>query len=117
MVFIRSAIDIIGIVAVIVPLCGILINLSWPLLINAWINGEMSPDAGGLIRWPVYSLVPIGMALLLLQSASELIKRVAFIMGFASDPLSEPELVDISELQTQSHSNTSESDNESREPR
>src|SRR3546814_18917464 len=65
----RSAIDIVGILAVIVPLCGILISLSWPLLVNAWASGEMSPDAGGLIRWPVYYLVPIGMVLLLLQSA------------------------------------------------
>ncbi|PLC50730.1 C4-dicarboxylate ABC transporter substrate-binding protein [Pollutimonas subterranea] len=113
----RSAIDIVGILAVIVPLCCILIGLSWPLLVNAWVSGEMSPDAGGLIRWPVYSLVPIGMVLLLLQSASELIKRAAFIMGLIPDPIAEPELEDIPEVQTPGHSKASESANETREQR
>lgn len=108
----RSVIDIIGILAVIVPLCCILINLSWPLFVNAWHSGEMSPDAGGLIRWPVYSLVPIGMVLLLLQSASELIKRAAFIMGLIPDPVAEPELEDLPEIQTSGHSNTLESASE-----
>lgn len=111
----RSVIDIIGILAVIVPLCVILINLSWPLFVNAWHSGEMSPDAGGLIRWPVYSLVPIGMVLLLLQSASELIKRAAFIMGLIPDPVAEPELEDLPEIQTPDHSNTLESASEPRE--
>jgi TRAP-type mannitol/chloroaromatic compound transport system permease small subunit len=47
----------------------------------------MSQNAGGLIRWPVYLLLPVGIALLLLQSASELIKRIAFLRGLIADPL------------------------------
>jgi TRAP-type mannitol/chloroaromatic compound transport system permease small subunit len=70
-----------------------LIQMSWPLFIKAWQSGEMSQSAGGLIRWPVYLLLPVGMALLLLQSASELIKRIAFLRGLIPDPLahSQPE--------------------------
>jgi TRAP-type mannitol/chloroaromatic compound transport system permease small subunit len=47
----------------------------------------MSSNAGGLIRWPVYILVPIGFSLLGLQGVSELIKRVAFLRGLIDDPL------------------------------
>ena len=83
----RSWIDIVGIIVFLAPLCLILIRLSWPLFVNAWISGEMSQNAGGLIRWPVYLLVPLGMVLLLLQSASELIKRFAFLRGLIPDSL------------------------------
>ena len=64
-----------------------LIQMSWPLFVKAWQSGEMSQNAGGLIRWPVYLLMPSGMALLLMQSVSELIKRIAFLRGLIPDPL------------------------------
>ena len=83
----RSWVDIVGIIVFLAPFCWILIYLSWPLFVKAWQSGEMSQNAGGLIRWPVYLLLPVGMALLLLQSASELIKRIAFLRGLIADPL------------------------------
>jgi len=83
----RSWIDIVGILLFLAPLCWILIQMSWPLFVKALISGEMSQNAGGLIRWPVYLLLPVGLALLLLQSASELIKRVSFLRGLIADPL------------------------------
>jgi TRAP-type mannitol/chloroaromatic compound transport system permease small subunit len=81
----RSWIEVVGIIVFLAPLCWILIQMSWPLFVKAWESGEMSQHAGGLIRWPVYLLVPLGMALLLLQSASELIKRIAFLRGLTPD--------------------------------
>jgi TRAP-type mannitol/chloroaromatic compound transport system permease small subunit len=84
---VRNWIDIIGIIVFLGPLCILLIKLSWPLFVNAWTSGEMSQNAGGLIRWPVMLLIPAGMALLLLQAASELIKRFAFLRGALADPL------------------------------
>jgi TRAP-type mannitol/chloroaromatic compound transport system permease small subunit len=87
----RNVIDIIGIVAFLAPLCLLLIDLSWPLFVNAWNSGEMSQNAGGLIRWPVYLMIPVGMALLLAQATSELIKRVAFLLGRIPDPLAHKE--------------------------
>ena len=42
---------------------------------------------GGLIRWPIYALIPFGFALLFVQSVSELIKRAAFLTGNGPDPL------------------------------
>ncbi|MHB8829961.1 MAG: TRAP transporter small permease subunit [Syntrophales bacterium] len=84
----RSVIDILGIILFLAPLCLLLIGLSWPLFVNALQSGEMSQSAGGLIRWPVYLLLPLGMLLLLLQSFSEIIKRLAFLKGMIPDPLS-----------------------------
>ena len=83
----RNWIDIVGILVFLGPLCAILIKLSWPLFENAWTSGEMSQNAGGLIRWPVLLLIPAGMALLLAQAVSELIKRIAFLRGAIADPL------------------------------
>ena len=48
----------------------------------------MSQNAGGLIRWPVYGLVPLGFGLLLLQAISELTKRIAFLRGLIPEPMS-----------------------------
>jgi TRAP-type mannitol/chloroaromatic compound transport system permease small subunit len=83
----RSWVDIFGIIFILAPMCWILIQLSWPLFAKAWHSGEISMNYGGLIRWPVYLLVPLGMTLLLVQGASELIKRFAFLRGLISDPL------------------------------
>lgn len=83
----RNWIDILGILIFLLPLCFLLVKMSWPLFINAWNSGEMSQNAGGLIRWPVYLMIPLGMGLLLLQALSELIKRVAFLRGLIEDPL------------------------------
>jgi len=77
----QAVIDIVGILVVVAPLTVLLVNLSWPLFHQAWVSGEMSQNAGGLIRWPVLLLMPLGFGLLLLQAASELIKRVAFLTG------------------------------------
>lgn len=83
----RNWIDVIGIVLFLIPLCLMLIRMSWPLVVNAWASGEMSQNAGGLVRWPVWLLLPAGMGLLLLQGLSELIKRIAFLRGAGDDPL------------------------------
>jgi TRAP-type mannitol/chloroaromatic compound transport system permease small subunit len=87
----RNIIDIVGIVAFLTPLAWILLQLSWPLFVKAWQSGEMSQNAGGLIRWPVLALLPLGMVLLLAQAASELVKRVAFLKGLIPDPLAHAE--------------------------
>ena len=54
---------------------------------QALTSGEMSQNAGGLIRWPAYVLIPIGFALLMLQGVSELVKRIAFLTGNGPDVL------------------------------
>ena len=84
----NAMIDIAGIVVFLIPLCLILGWLSWPLFASAWVSGEMSQNAGGLIRWPAYLLMPLGFGLLLIQALSELVKRIAFLQGLRVEPMS-----------------------------
>ena len=57
-----------------------------PFFIQGYTSSEMSSNAGGLIRWPVYLMMPLGFGLLLLQGLSEMIKRLAFLQGLIEDP-------------------------------
>lgn len=84
---VRNIIDIVGILLILWPFCILFIELSWPIFTRAWVSGEMSQNAGGLIRWPVFLLMPVGFALLMLQGVSELIKRFAFLAGLIPDPI------------------------------
>ncbi len=84
----NAIIDAIGIVIFTIPLSIIMIDLGWPLFERAWTSGEMSQNAGGLIRWPVLALVPLGFLILLAQAVSELIKRVAYLSGHRAEPFS-----------------------------
>ena len=83
----RNWVDVGGILIFVFPLCYMMATLAWPLFMNALNSGEMSSNAGGLIRWPVYGLIPLGFAILALQGVSELIKRIAFLTGNGPDVL------------------------------
>ena len=84
-------IDIFGICVFLMPFVALAGYLSWGPMKTAFVSGEMSGNAGGLIRWPVYALVPLGFALLGLQGISELIKRFAFLAGMIPDPTQKPQ--------------------------
>ena len=79
-------IDIIGLAFFVLPLVYVVIKLSLPLAIRAYEMNEYSSNAGGLIRWPVFALLPLGFLLLGIQAVSELIKRFAFLKGLIPDP-------------------------------
>jgi len=79
-------IDIIGLVAFVLPLVYTVIHLSLPLVVRSYVMNEYSNNAGGLIRWPVFALLPLGFLLLGIQAISELIKRIAFLKGLVPDP-------------------------------
>ena len=72
----RLVVDTIGFALFLLPATAYLAWLSWPVFANAWRIGETSPNFGGLIRWPIYLMLPLGFALLTLQGVSELIKRI-----------------------------------------
>ena len=80
-------IDIIGFAFFLTPLCITILWLSMPVVIQMYQSGEVSGNPGGLIRWPVWVAIPIGITLLLLQGISELIKRIAFLTGNGPDPM------------------------------
>lgn len=79
-------VDIFGLIVFLLPAAILIAALAWPVFMRAYVSGEMSENAGGLIRWPVYILAPAGFALLALQGVSELIKRFAFLQGLIDDP-------------------------------
>ena len=79
-------IDVIGFSIFLTPMCLAILWYGTPFFLRGFASGEMSNNAGGLIRGPVYARMPLGFALLLLQGWSELIKRIAFLMGLIEDP-------------------------------
>jgi len=82
----QNWIDIFGFTVFLVPVCLAILWYGTPFFLQGFRSGEMSQNAGGLVRWPVYLMIPLGFGLLLLQGLSELIKRVAFHMGLIEDP-------------------------------
>lgn len=79
-------IDILGFGLFLTPVCLAVLWYGVPFFVQGYQSGEMSSNAGGLIRWPVYAMIPLGFTLLLLQGWSELIKRLAFLHGLIDDP-------------------------------
>ena len=82
----RAWIDILGTLFFLLPMAIAIMWMSWPVFVQAWELQEMSGNAGGLIVWPARLMVPVGFLLLILQGVSELIKRVAFLLGLIPDP-------------------------------
>ncbi len=77
----RIWIDIIGLTLFLLPICLILIYFTWPWFVESYRQHEYSPNAGGLLRWPVKLMLPVGFLLMSLQGLSELIKRIAALQN------------------------------------
>ena len=73
-------IDLFGLVFFLMPVMVAMVWFAWPLFVRMLFSGEMSNNAGGLVRWPAMLTLPLGFALVLLQGISEVIKRVAWLM-------------------------------------
>jgi TRAP-type mannitol/chloroaromatic compound transport system permease small subunit len=84
-------IDVIGFTFFLMPMCIVILWFAVPFFLQGFRSGEVSSNAGGLIRWPVYLMMPLGFILLLLQGISELVKRIAFLMGLIPDPTAKAE--------------------------
>lgn len=78
----QAWIDVVGTVLFLIPMAVGVVYLSWPWAMNSFLGREVSPDAGGLPRWPIKLVMPLGFALLALQGISELIKRIAYLRGY-----------------------------------
>lgn len=77
----QAMVDLFGLVFFLMPAAVLLAWMSWPWFVESFVKNEMSSNAGGLIRWPVKLLIPLGFGLLVLQGVSEIIKRIAFLRG------------------------------------
>ena len=83
----RAWVDLLGSLFFLLPMAIVIMVLAWPVFVESWTRNEISSDAGGLLRWPVKLLIPAGFLLLVLQGLSEIIKRVAFLLGRIPDPV------------------------------
>jgi TRAP-type mannitol/chloroaromatic compound transport system permease small subunit len=82
----RNIIDIVGHALFLLPLTIIMVITSYPFVMRSVALNEQSMNAGGLPQWPAKMLVLIGFTLLFFQALSELIKRIAVMMGRIPDP-------------------------------
>ncbi len=82
---IRLWIDVFGIILFLLPGMVLLAWMTWPFFMDSWMRNEGSPNAGGLLRWPVKLMMPVGFALVALQGLSELVKRIAALRGLGPD--------------------------------
>jgi TRAP-type mannitol/chloroaromatic compound transport system permease small subunit len=73
--------DLIGTLFFLIPSCLLLAYLSWPFFMQSYSIGEVSGNAGGLVRWPIKFVIPSGFVMLALQGVSEVIKRIAALRG------------------------------------
>ena len=76
--------DLIGTLCFLIPACLLLSWLSWPFFMQAYAVGEASSNAGGLLRWPIKLVVPVGFVMLALQGVSEVIKRIAALQNLVT---------------------------------
>ncbi|MES2936678.1 MAG: TRAP transporter small permease subunit [Pseudomonadota bacterium] len=75
----RVWVDLLGILFFLLPAMGVMLYFGWPLFLSMLRSGEMSSNAGGLIRWPAMATLPLGFTLMILQGVSEAIKRVGWL--------------------------------------
>ena len=76
--------DLICTLCFLIPACLLLSYLSWPFFYQSYAVGEISSNAGGLVRWPIKFVIPSGFVLLALQGVSEVIKRIAALQGYVT---------------------------------
>ena len=74
-------VDLFGLLVFLLPVVTLMLYLSWGYFYNTMVSGEMSQNAGGLIRWPAVLAMPLGFAMMLLQGLAEIVKRVAYLQG------------------------------------
>jgi TRAP-type mannitol/chloroaromatic compound transport system permease small subunit len=77
----RNLIEIVGHGLFLLPVAAMIVYTSWIFFATSLAQNEHSPNAGGLLQWPIKALIPIAFALLFVQGLSELIKRVAIMRG------------------------------------
>jgi len=74
-------VDLLGLIFFLLPAMGVLLWYAGPLFLSMYRSGEMSSNAGGLIRWPAMLMLPLGFGLVLLQGLAEIIKRIGWLQG------------------------------------
>lgn len=82
----QHRIDLFGHIFFLLPFVVLMAWLLWPYTVQAYVNGDVSSNAGGLIIWPARALILGGFILLVFQALSEIVKKIAVINGLIEDP-------------------------------
>lgn len=77
----RTWIDLLGGIFFLLPMCLLMVWLTWPWFVDSWVSNEGSINSGGLVRWPAKLMLPLGFALVFLQGIAEIIKCIAALTG------------------------------------
>lgn len=77
----RAGIDLAGDLLFLLPFCGFAIWVTWPAVTNSWAVREVSPDPGGLPRYPIKAAILACFILLAAQGISQAIKHLAVVIG------------------------------------
>lgn len=77
----RAWINLLGTLLFLIPFCGFGLWVSWPSVRNSWAVREVSPDPGGLPRYPIKTVILIAFALLLVQGVALIIRQIAILAG------------------------------------
>ena len=91
-------IEIFGVIFFLLPASVLVFWLSIPYFYKSFILFEQSSNTGGLIRWPVKLLIPVGFGLLILAGISHVIKSIGFLMGRCPDPIAQAEAMQKPEV-------------------
>ena len=83
----KAIVNIVGVIFFLIPFCGVVMFYSWKYVTNSWSIWEISPDDGGLPRYPIKTMILVSPALLILQGISEVIKNVNFLLNSSSETI------------------------------
>lgn len=77
----KALADFLGTVVFLIPFCLLVIYFSWGAVAKSWAIWEMSPDPGGLPRYPIKAMILVSFGLLILQGIADAIKYWAVFTG------------------------------------
>ena len=75
----RAWINLCGATLFLVPFCVLMVCTSWPVVVDAVVHLEGSPDPGGLPRYPLLAVIPVAFVLLLLQGIAQAVHEITFL--------------------------------------
>jgi len=85
----QAWINVLGTALFLLPFCGVVLWMSIPFVTNSWAILEGSPDPGGLPRYPIKTVIPLALLLVMVQGVSLLIREGAILMGVAPEDVDE----------------------------
>lgn len=77
----KATVDLLGTLLLLLPFCAFGVVVSWDWVAHSWTGREVSPDPGGLPRYPLKAVVPLAFGLLGLQGVSLGLRSLATLLG------------------------------------